>query len=436
MYIIDTMKTQVKGTPSRSLFANTLGFFVGLAAVALFSTLAKYLTSNGISGPQAALLISIPNLTGSLLRIPFSAWVDTTGGKKPFTILLVVSTIGLAGVSIVMGASFGNADLLSQNYPLLLIFGALAGCGIATFSVGTSQTSYWFPKKGQGVALAKFGGYGNLGPGVFTLLLTWVLLPYFGILNTYYIWTAFLLVGTVIYISLSHNAWYFQLLKAGASPAEAREVAEKQYGQELFPAKSLVESLMVSAKVWKIWVLVFIYFLSFGGFLAITAWLPTYFRSYHAIENLKIAGLFAAAFGIATSLSRALIGGPLSDKYGGKSITLIFLVVALVGFLVLTATASGSIALAVIGTLIVALGLGVVNASVFKFVPIFTPTAVGGSSGWIGGLGALGAFVFPNILAAFAGSMGTQGYATGYIVFAVWAVISFLGILCFKTTKQ
>ena len=34
-------------------------------------------------------LVAMPALSGSLLRIPFSAWVDTTGGRKPFLVLLV-----------------------------------------------------------------------------------------------------------------------------------------------------------------------------------------------------------------------------------------------------------------------------------------------------------------------------------------------------------
>ena len=37
--------------------------------------------------------------------------------------------------------------------PFILFFGFLSGCGIATFSVGIGQTSYWFPQKKQGNAL-------------------------------------------------------------------------------------------------------------------------------------------------------------------------------------------------------------------------------------------------------------------------------------------
>ena len=41
----------------------------------------------------------------------------------------------------------------------------LCGCGIATFSVGTAQVSYWFPRGQQGSALGTYAGIGNLAPG-------------------------------------------------------------------------------------------------------------------------------------------------------------------------------------------------------------------------------------------------------------------------------
>jgi MFS transporter, NNP family, nitrate/nitrite transporter len=102
-----------------------------------------------------ALLIAIPNLSGSLLRIPFAAWVDINGGRKPFITLLVLSIIGMTGLYIIMAFFRQN---LSQYYSLLLIFGALSGCGIAIFSIGVSQESYWFPQSKQGIALGIYGG--------------------------------------------------------------------------------------------------------------------------------------------------------------------------------------------------------------------------------------------------------------------------------------
>lgn len=57
------------------------------------------------------------------------------------------------------------------HYPVLLILGFLAGCGIATFSVGICQTSYWYPQAQQDKALGFYAGVGNTAPGIFSLLM-------------------------------------------------------------------------------------------------------------------------------------------------------------------------------------------------------------------------------------------------------------------------
>ena len=159
----------LKGNSNRGLIGATIGFFIGFAAVSLYGptvAIFKHVFVD-LNPILLALLISAPSLSGSLLRIPFSAWVDTTGGRKPFIVLLILSIIGMAGLYIVMAFFREN---LNQYYWLLFLLGILSGCGIATFSVGISQTSYWFPQKKQGVALGVYAGVGNLAPGIFALL--------------------------------------------------------------------------------------------------------------------------------------------------------------------------------------------------------------------------------------------------------------------------
>ncbi|MDE3197042.1 MAG: MFS transporter, partial [Acidobacteriota bacterium] len=73
---------EIKGTPSQGLFGATLGFFIGFAAVALFGvTASRFQEAMHLSPLAVACLVATPSLTGALLRIPFSAWVDTTGGR-------------------------------------------------------------------------------------------------------------------------------------------------------------------------------------------------------------------------------------------------------------------------------------------------------------------------------------------------------------------
>ncbi len=272
---------KVTGTPAQGLFGATLGFFVGFAAVALFgTTAAKVKDLVGLSPLAVGFLVAMPSLSGSLLRIPFAAWVDTIGGRKPFLVLLGLSIAGMAGLTMLMFALYPNR-LTPQFVPLIFFLGLLSGSGIATFSVGTGQVSYWFPKARQGGALGAYAGIGNLAPGIFSFLLPLVL-TWVGMAGAYLVWLIFLIAGTLAYYFLGRNAPYFQLMAQGLSRENAVTSA-KSYGQEMFPSGKIKESLLISARTWKTWPLVAIYFTTFGGFMALTSWLPTYWKSYLAV---------------------------------------------------------------------------------------------------------------------------------------------------------
>lgn len=419
-----------KGTPAQALLGATLGFFFGFAAVALFGPTAKTFQQAMDLGPMGVgFLVAIPALTGSLLRIPFSAWVDTTGGRKPFLTLLGLSLVGMAGLSLMV--RFPD-QLTSGMYPLLLLLGALSGCGIATFSVGISQVSYWFPQRQQGRALALYGGLGNLAPGIFTLLLPFALAS-FGLAGSYIIWLALLLVGTFLYFLYGRNGWYFQFLEQGLAPEEARRAARER-GQTLFPLGSLTDSLRVSSRQWRTWALVWIYFTTFGGFIALTAWLPTYWTQFFGL-SVTAAGFLTALYAILASVIRVL-GGVLSDKLteGGENTAILALFIMMVGAVVMTT--SHQFELALPGVVLLGFGMGVCNAAVFKLVPKEVPEAVGGAAGWVGGLGAFGGFVIPPVLAFAVRDLGKPGYAIGFIVFVFLALFSLSMAWILKYTHE
>lgn len=421
----------LKGNPNRGLIGATLGFFIGFAAVSLYgptSAVFKEAFVN-LNPVLLALLIAAPNLSGSLLRIPFSAWVDTTGGRKPLIVLLLLSIIGMGGLYVVL-AFF--SDNLNQYYYLLFALGLLSGCGIATFSVGVSQASYWFPKSKQGVALGIYGGVGNLAPGIFALLIPNLALPLLGLPGSYLAWLIFLIVGTVIYIKIGQNAWYFQLVDKGINKDEAKEIASKEYGQELFPKGKASETLLISAKSWKTWALVFIYFTTFGGFLALTGWFPNYWMTYFGL-NMKVAGLLTALYSILTSLTR-IYGGKVADKNGGEITTIVSLGIALIGAICMTF--ASTMTLAIIGIILLAIGMGVANAAVFKIVHNAVPEAMGGASGWIGGLGALGGFLIPPVMASFLNRSGFAGYSQGFSVFIVLIIVAIGVIALFQALQK
>lgn len=409
---------RVRGNPRQGLFGATLGFFSGFAAVALFGpTATQFKDLMQLSPLALGLLIATPSLSGSLLRIPFSAWVDTTGGRKPFLVLLTLSIMGMMGLSLMIYLLY-PARLTADLYPLLLLLGVLSGCGIATFSVGISQVSYWFPQKRQGRALGVYAGVGNLAPGIFSLILP-VALSSYGLAVSYLAWLIFLVSGTVLYYFMGRNAVYFQILRQGAPLDRAKEVA-REHGQEIFPSKNLVESLTVSAKIWKTWALVVIYFTTFGGFIALTAWFPTYWRLFFAV-NAVTAGLLTALYSILASLAR-VAGGVVSDRAGSEKTIIASLLTMLVGVTLMTL--SQTYELSVAAEIAMALGMGVCNAAVFKHLPQEVPKAVGGAAGWVGGIGAFGGFTLPLVLSAFVREYGDIGYARGFIAFIFLTILA------------
>jgi NNP family nitrate/nitrite transporter-like MFS transporter len=128
-----------------------------------------------------------------------------------------------------------------------------------------------------------------------------------------------------------------------------------------------------------------------------------------------------ALYSILTSAIR-IAGGVIADKIGGANKAIISL--ALMGIGALGLFLANSIGIAILSEIVLAIGMGVNNAAVFKLVPKLVSDAVGGAAGWVGGLGAFGGFVIPPIMGEFVAVYKSAGYAKGFIVFVVLAVIS------------
>ena len=411
----------VRGSPSRGLAGATFGFFIGFAGVVVYGPAAsEFEQAMGLSGVLLGLLVGAPNLIGSLLRIPFGAWTDDVGARKPFLILLGLSVVGMTGLSGIL-LFFYPDGLTIRLYPVVFLFGALSGCGIGAFAVGNAQTSYWYPSEKQGTALAIYAGLGNSSPGIFTILIP-VALAALGLTTTYLVWLAFLVVGTIIYAIIAVDPYYFQLRKQGLDPNRARERAE-ELGQELFPSGDTVDSIKQAASLRRTWALVGLYFTSFGGFLALTVWLPSYWVSLHEIETRTAGVLTAVGFILLATFVR-IPGGVVSDRLGGERTAIMSFVTVGAGATLMVLTRD--VTAAIVGMVLLAIGIGVANAAVFQLLPMYVPEAVGGASGLVGGLGAFGGFVVPPLLGLFVDVQGVTGYATGFVVYLGLAAIGIL----------
>jgi NNP family nitrate/nitrite transporter-like MFS transporter len=416
---------RIQGSPAQGLFGATVAFFIGLAAVALFGPTAKSLAKTlNLDAVSLGFLIGIPSLMGALLRIPFGALVETTGGKVPNLILLTFAFIGITGLALTINV---------PTFWTLAFFGAVAGFGVATFSVSMAQVSYWYPKKKQGSANGIYGGVANLSPGIASLWIPFSL-GLFGAQNTYWLWLVFLGGGILLYLVFGKNAPYFQLRQQGASEEEARKLAAEA-GQELFPTGTAVQSLKTTAKYWQTWVLVGVYFTTFGGFLALTAWFPNYWQTNFGLKLFPEAVGLTALFSIGASLMR-VAGGFISDKLGGERTAFGAIGILVVGAVLMMAS-TGNFPLAVTGLVFLAIGMGVNNAATFKILPQVIPSAMGGASGWIGGLGALGGFLFPIVQGLFIADpkVADPGYNLSFAVYLTAGLAS-LVLLVILTRKK
>ncbi len=406
--------------PRAALTWTTLAFFAGFAGVSAFGPIVPKLKQAMDVDPfLLGILAASPALTGSLLRIPFGAMVDRMGGKKPILILLLLAATGVAGITLMFSLS---PTPRASDYPFFLIFGILCGCGIAVFSVGVPAVSYWYPQRKQGTALAVYGGLGNLAPGMFALLLPYLVVS-LGFTWSYVLWLVALLAMTLLVFTRMQDAPYFQYREMGMDiDPDALLLA---CGEELVPTGKAMDSIRKAGADWRTWVLTYFYFITFGGFIALTVWFPTFWTGLFKVSMVQ-AGLFTAAFSLSASLLR-VAGGIAADKLGGLMVAQFSFVVVATGSLVLI-FGGRSVAAAFLGQMLLALGMGVANAAVFKLVPKFTPKAVGGAAGIIGGLGAFGGFLLPPALGLFVRMNGEPGYAQGFYMFlglAVSALIFF-----------
>ncbi|MCH8145819.1 MAG: MFS transporter, partial [Gemmatimonadetes bacterium] len=93
------MKQHTHAEPGRAhviLGLNTLAFTVCFAAWMLNGVLVTFLVDNQLfdwSASQMGVLIGIPVLTGSLVRLPLGMATDKFGGRPVYTLLMLAAAV-------------------------------------------------------------------------------------------------------------------------------------------------------------------------------------------------------------------------------------------------------------------------------------------------------------------------------------------------------
>ena len=346
----------------RALTLSTAAFTVCFAVWTIFSIIGIQIRDQlSLSDTQFGLLVGMPILTGSLVRIVLGVATDRMGGRLVYTLTMLAAA----------AATF----LLSwaTTYPQMLL--AALGVGIAggSFAVGVAYVSRFFEGARQGTALGIFG-VGNVGAAVTKFAAPFVMIA-FGWQATAQIWAGVLALTALAFWALSKDDPVTAARRGARAPLRSLRA-------EFAPLQNL-----------RVWRFSAYYFFSFGAFVALALWLPHYLIGVDRFD-VKTAGMIGAAYSIPASIFRAY-GGVLSDRIGARSVMYATFLVSLAatGILALIPDLPVGGFLAVIFTLGFFMSLG--KAAVYKHIPTYYPQNVGAVGGLVGMIGGLGGFVLP-----------------------------------------
>lgn len=314
---------------------------------------------------QVGLIILVSNLTSSLTQPLFGYLSDRSSTKwlMPIGCLLSALGVGLAGIA----PSF---------WSLLLVIG-LSGIGVAAFHPEGSKYTHYASglKKASGMSIFSVGG--NLGYASGAILITSLLLVG-SLVNTLYLAIPGLLVSLILWSSLARIA---------AGPLEKTATNLPGHAATRLQWKDQLPSLGI--------LLAFIIFRSWIQ-SGLGTYIPLYYINYLHKDPLyasTLLSLFLLAGGIGTFL-----GGPISDRFGQKTILTGSMLITLPLMFVFPYT-SGALAL------IILIIIGVVLVSSFSTTVVLgqqiLPNNIGIASGLVlgftFGLGGIGVLLLGTV---------------------------------------
>jgi NNP family nitrate/nitrite transporter-like MFS transporter len=253
----------------------TLSFALCFAAWGLISAFAPQFRT----ATETSLLVAVPVLLGALARLPMGVLADRFGGRVVFSTLMIA-----VAVPVFLVPSTGS-------YAELLVVALFLGMAGSSFAVGVGFVSRWTAPAKQGTALGIYG-LGNVGQ------------------------SAAVFLGPVVARAAGWQ-WVFRgaavaLLAWGLAFAAA---ARNAPATATAPPRARLGPLLRERHAW---VLSLFYFLTFGGFVAFSIYLPVLLRDEFHLDAAD-AGFRAAGFAVLATLCRPA-GGWLADRIGGARV--------------------------------------------------------------------------------------------------------------------
>ncbi|MCV0437035.1 MAG: MFS transporter [Hydrogenophaga sp.] len=339
--------------------------------------------SLALSPAQVGLMLSIPIFAGALMRFPLGVLAQYIGRKN-------ATLVEMGGIAIALLYGYFFVDTFND----LLAMGVLLGIAGASFGVALSLGSGSFPARYKGLAMGLVGA-GNVGTSLSALLAPQLAQAY-GWKAVYGFAALGLLVPVLVMIFIARE------------PEDVdRHAGLREHAACLFEKDG--------------WAFSLIYAITFGGFIGLTTFLPSYYNDQFGVSKVQAGQLTMLAAFMGAALR--IFGGWISDHWGGINTLTAVLVIISVSLLA-CGLSGGSLVLTTLLLMLCFAALGAGNGALFQLVPLRWPlsTAVAGSM--IGEIGALGGGLVPNAMGLSRQHTGT--YFWGFALFAVLALLVLL----------
>ena len=371
----------LKSGHSPTLFAAFLYFSFSCCIWVLNGAMAPFISETfNLSPAQKGLMLSIPIFAGALMRFPLGLLSQYIGRKKATLV-----EMGLIAVAMLFGFFF------VKSFNDLLAMGVLLGIAGASFGVALSLGSGSFPPRHKGLAMGLVGA-GNVGTAV-SVLIAPPLAQAFGWVAVYGFAAVAISIPMVVMIVFAKE------------PTDLDKHATfREHIACLFEKDG--------------WAFSLIYAVTFGGFIGLATFLPTYYYDQFSVSKVQAGQLTMLAAFMGAALR--VLGGWISDRLGGvNTLTAVLVIIALT--LVACGFAGKSLAATTLLVMLCFSALGAGNGAVFQLVPLRWPLATAVAGSMIGEIGALGGGLVPNAMGLskqYAGS-----YMWGFFFFAALSLV-------------
>jgi len=416
-----TKKPTVKDTPSGSpqtalpaeppgnpkiLYLALISFFFCFAIWALYAPFGPYFREwYNLSAGQVLILVAIPALLGSVLRIPIGILADRYGARIVFTILLLFVVLPVVGA------------IFADSYIMFLICGLFFGMAGTSFILGITHVSVWYPQSKQGTVLGIYG-VGNVGTIVATIFVPLLINKVFGDPAA---GPPKIMIGSLEGWHLIFGIYAIPVLIMGiiywTMTSEPPTRPKPKSFRDMF---SVYRSSGLA------WIFAFLYWMTFGGFVAFALFSPTYLNDRWEIDRAQASMIYTTIFVIITALIRP-VGGLLSDRMNPRKILIVTFGASLAILVVMAMEISFAVQLASLYMLGFCCGIG--NACIFKLIPSYF-TAVGAVGGLAGATGGTGGFLMPIVMGMIKDATGSYKYG-----FMVWVAICLAGLIILLIPK-